>query len=240
MEVQTYVQEIAEEAKQEDSISFADRLVAESAIAYHGEMAILAGKAGLTEQAKQHQKLARAAEIELLPPPPFPEVTESQLKVWHRFLPTSYTGKSLMSYGYDLVPPDALEIISKHQSLFTDLEIRAPEKKTDPVLFGIRDLGDKKVTYLLARWSESRLISFEEVKKEVIKAVGRGKLCLPAVFGSIFGCVGIPLIIAGFFRPLGANFGMIFAGTFVMLASLCPGVYAIMEIREVRAEIASA
>ncbi len=93
MEVQTYVQEIADQAEQEDNLSFADRLEVESAIAHHKEMAILAGKARLTEQAKQHQELARAAEIKTLPPPPFPEVTESQLKVWHRFCPPHTPGK---------------------------------------------------------------------------------------------------------------------------------------------------
>ncbi len=149
-----------------------------------------------------------------------------------------------MSYGYDLVPPDVLEIIAQRKNIFTYLEIRTPEKaKSDPVLFGIRDLGDKKVTYLLARWSESRLLSFEEVKKGAIKVVGRRNLCIPAVIASIFGCVGVPLTIAGVFRPLGANVVLIVAGTFVTLVALYAGVSAIMdtmEARKIKAEIASA
>jgi len=103
-----------------------------------------------------------------------PELLTSKLsakerEVWESFLPTNYTRKALGYYKYDIIPEDAIETFRECMDLglFEQYEIRTPEmKETDPALFG--RLGES--WYLLARWSETKLLSFEDISERVGKA----------------------------------------------------------------------
>ena len=101
-------------------------------------------------------------------------LSDKELKIWRMFLPTtSYRGDSLVDYRYDLIPTEVLQDwkLVKDLGLFESFEIQTPElKNPDPILIGIRKIGDKDIRYLIARWGES-LIPFKEIRLKVAMAL---------------------------------------------------------------------
>lgn len=119
----------------------------------------------LEERLSLCDDLGLYAQKKLLPIP-YPQLSDAELSILRRFLPTSYHEDWWRGYVFDKIPLTALREIKRAKKLdcFHHLMIRTPEKQvSDPAVIGydVRDLA-----YLVTRWGES-LKSFEEMEDEL-------------------------------------------------------------------------
>lgn len=138
------------------------------------EIAKIAESLGLDVQAKRYTLGANVI------PEKFSHVklSDAEWTIWQAFCPTSYSGKQLNGYTFDVIPPPVLKHWGSLAGLPWDtIEIRTTEKTefADPILVGTYD----NAVYLLARWGEDApdLISFDEVKDRVTKVLNADEHC---------------------------------------------------------------
>lgn len=102
-------------------------------------------------------------------------MTEKEIFIWQRFLPSSYSHQKgeWKEYNFDVVPNESLEEISFATSLraFTDLEIWTPRgRRSDPLVVGLVGSRHNRNTsyHMITRWGES-LAPFPEIEKLIMQ-----------------------------------------------------------------------
>ncbi len=91
---------------------------------------------------------------------PFPELSESQQRVWEQVLPFKVEWNVYQGH----IPTRILALIKGWRDTFSRLYIRS-DKHNDPILVGVGDNSH----FLLARWGDVAFTPFEELRAKAIE-----------------------------------------------------------------------
>ena len=159
-------------------------------------------------------------------------MSEDEIKIWKRFLPTTYYSdppniyeRTITNYKFDRIPHPVLSKWKdcKNQGYFSRYEIWTTERPNeDPMLVGY--VGNR--CYMVARWAESdaNLVSFSDVKS-IIKDRWLKENCSTSSFVadtvliSVF-VSAIVLMIFSFWVPLSLSSVLLSVGIGTLLSGI--------------------